>query len=1451
MDLIKEFTEHLASQSINASKATIKNYRADVAQFIKWFEKEFDKTFKPEDITPQIINVYKNSRLLSPRSLERHLSSFNRFFKFLVEKKLVNKNPLEEINISLKKKTPQNKWGLSEFKTYLYINRSTPLTIKNYFVDIRQFFVFLEKTLAPSYTKLRTEKEVFSKITQPVLSEYKFYLLTPNHLGGMGLLPSTVNRKLSSLRKYFSWAQTQNLIDVASELTISNERIIKVPFASIQLNQPSRSQEPQELEAVQKYSSFPPKRLLQKMVRAVNFLIDNTITIALARIIEQAKEILWELRGRPIFRRIIGSKQKTSVSISTHYLPLYKRVLDYLKHTRPKWYKKYHSYSIVHYLHFAILVILMSAIGTAIYNDSWGKTKKDVLSSNIDISQTRILSLKGRLTDSLDNAIVSSNIPLRVAIYNDAAATGSALVWQELVVVNPDKDGLFETTLGENTPLPQSIFFLHPSLWLGVSVREEPELVPRQEIATISYATNSQTLQGLPPINKAGAGTKNVVLALDSSGNLTIGESSSPVFQATGGSLTLSGKVLVLSTIIGSSANVIISPDSLGKIDFQKPLQNTSENNNISTAIGALEVNDLFAVLATSSGQAAFTLNQDSTGPLISASSSGIAKFTVENSGTIVSAVGANWQPTFDAKNALNIASASGVPFVTFDTVGLNVGIGNAIPEKTLDVLGSFRATGEIAFPALKLNGGILYATKSGVLTQIDPGKNTDCLFGGETPKFSSCPFAGFTDLLTIENNRLGIGTKTPLFKLDIQESKDSTAAAQIFNTSTNTDADGLVIKLGNTSGSVANSNRFISFETVGIGIVGSIRGDADKGIEFKTQGIADFAEYIKKDKNQTIEYGSIVCINEKGLAVACDQDNRKIIGVASNHGGFTGGKDLGGDSIRVGFVGQVYTKVSNANGEINPGDPLTASSIPGVAIKATMPGQIIGKALERLPASQGDALQSQKILAYINLGWYDPTVYLTSTGEIELVKEDGSEHIGNNNDETGPYILKSPFTKSIKSIGIFTESIIANLKVGFLKAEEITTNSLTVATDSITIEGKRLKDYIASSVETILNTKYLIPNTNVVSPIAKIDEVRTNIISPLSSDSLVIHLGGVHPNFAKASLGESSTSEVSQKLVVENASGSAVATIDSSGNASFSGILTSSKLYADKDATIGGTLTANKIVADSIEGLEAKVSTLAASEVSSIKNQVSSIEDKISATSDILNTKYLILNTDFGNVSSYSAQLLATNLNSAFATITQGLISFGPTSLAETAIAGPLYIEGSLVLAGNSINVLGNSLEFQSLRQGGISFLAGLIEIDKDGNLRAAGNAEFAKNLKVGGVLSAGDIIASGSGTFGKLNLSLVKPALALSNTEAIATGSAGVAAIKSLQTELTIKNHIVTDKSLIYITPVGTPSGQMPFLMRQTPEEPARSGVEGSFTVGVQLSSPQETIFNWLIVN
>ena len=159
---------------------------------------------------------------------------------------------------------------------------------------------------------------------------------------------------------------------------------------------------------------------------------------------------------------------------------------------------------------------------------------------------------------------------------------------------------------------------------------------------------------------------------------------------------------------------------------------------------------------------------------------------------------------------------------------------------------------------------------------------------------------------------------------------------------------------------------------------------------------------------------------------------------------------------------------------------------------------------------------------------------------------------------------------------------------------------------------------------------------------------------------------------------------------------------------------------------------------------------------------------------------------------------------------------------------------------------------------------MGGLVYIDTQGNIKIEGDLSVSGKLavnvisplassglvinnasgsKVLSVSQAGDITASGSGTFTKLNIGPVQPALIASPTEIIASSSAGVAYIAPYQSEVIINNTLVTNESIIYITPVGTPKSQIPFLIHQIPNK--------SFTVGVQSPTSQPLDFNWLIIN
>lgn len=101
------------------------------------------------------------------------------------------------------------------------------------------------------------------------------------------------------------------------------------------------------------------------------------------------------------------------------------------------------------------------------------------------------------------------------------------------------------------------------------------------------------------------------------------------------------------------------------------------------------------------------------------------------------------------------------------------------------------------------------------------------------------------------------------------------------------------------------------------------------------------------------IEAGDIVAIMEGQTEVVRKATNGEMgtIGAISTDPGIVGGYTL---AARDGFVprpialvGRIPIKVTTENGTINVGDPITASSIPGVGMKATSTTKIVGYALE------------------------------------------------------------------------------------------------------------------------------------------------------------------------------------------------------------------------------------------------------------------------------------------------------------------------------------------------------------------------------------------------------------------------------------------------------------------------------------------------------------------------
>ncbi len=138
-------------------------------------------------------------------------------------------------------------------------------------------------------------------------------------------------------------------------------------------------------------------------------------------------------------------------------------------------------------------------------------------------------------------------------------------------------------------------------------------------------------------------------------------------------------------------------------------------------------------------------------------------------------------------------------------------------------------------------------------------------------------------------------------------------------------------------------------------------------------------AEYAPMEEN--VEEGDVVMISELENPIKDDEApfvlkkankpySSLIMGVVTN-------EEKGASGIKksyfykpLGIYGYFKVKVSTINGEIKRGDFLTASNIPGVAMKMTKPGRTIGIALENY-----DKEEIGIIRFFANLSWVDPTI--------------------------------------------------------------------------------------------------------------------------------------------------------------------------------------------------------------------------------------------------------------------------------------------------------------------------------------------------------------------------------------------------------------------------------------------------------------------------------------------
>ena len=228
------------------------------------------RIFDPKEITKETIALFEKEsvKIFSLQSVNRYISSLRNFFSYLKKIGEIESNPFESTFAQIKKEeNATDPWFLRQFKNYLLEDNASSLTIKNYLIDIKQFLVWAKIFLTESnYGYNLEDKNLLSFINKPLIETYKSYLINNNYFSA-----SSINRKLSSLRKYLLWGQQQNFIpaEAETEIKVSSlpRKIIKKIPQPIDLDTPlflPKIEETQEEEAKVVYSRFPPIRLMQK-----------------------------------------------------------------------------------------------------------------------------------------------------------------------------------------------------------------------------------------------------------------------------------------------------------------------------------------------------------------------------------------------------------------------------------------------------------------------------------------------------------------------------------------------------------------------------------------------------------------------------------------------------------------------------------------------------------------------------------------------------------------------------------------------------------------------------------------------------------------------------------------------------------------------------------------------------------------------------------------------------------------------------------------------------------------------------------------------------------------------------------------------------------------------------------------------------------------------------------
>ena len=603
-----------------------------------------------------------------------------------------------------------------------------------------------------------------------------------------------------------------------------------------------------------------------------------------------------------------------------------------------------------------------------------------------------------------------------------------------------------------------------------------------------------------------------------------------------------------------------------------------------------------------------------------------------------------------------------------------------------------------------------------------------------------------------------------------------------------------------------------------------------------------DIAENYKV-QDESIEAGDIVTTDPSGDLVVAKSNTAyqsNMLGVISTKPGITLAEweDENRTDMRpVALAGKVPVKIASSSASINIGDFLTSSNEPGRAMKATKAGYTIGKALQSWkpcapvipndssvipdPDRESDVNQisnqvgddnggavndsetesveletdsvksgscgTDRIEVFVSLGYYDPDIFLTSTGDLKIVKSKASvipDLIGN--PELDPRIReddKKTATEStllsnlenvkekissiqrslqddvfqisnsageiITRIGVYAEIVSGKIKAGIIGAENAIISNALVAKDVV---AEKITSTIGDFTNLSVSNKFISPvvETDVltVKQKASIKSLETETIKPKDKD-LVIDLSGqstVIPvetgiqndnetaktesvSYSTDSVKSSDKGELA-KFIIKGINNIKAAEIDAAGNATFSGTLTSNALETNQ-ASISGKLIAKEIESENLKALEQKTSAVEerSGKTAEVSEKLGTDINEIQKFLADIRTKPISNSDNYQDIGSIKIPPEELPINQLTGkSVFNNLSATGETSLYSVFVSNTLTA-GNLLLEGNKIQSLDFELKLSALSS--INLLDGQVIISKTGGLTTKGTLTAQAGIK------------------------------------------------------------------------------------------------------------------------